>query len=493
MGKLGSALACLLFAVPFGGVGVFATWAIGSTLHEAWRAQEWVRVKASVEGASLHSSSGSEGGETYRAVGSYRYVFAGKPYSGSRLGLSKVGGSDNIDDWHHEVSATLEDARAAGKPITVWVNPDNPAEAVLDREIRWSELLFLVPFSLAFGGVGLGALVAMVFVLKGKGGEAGGDRTQAALDQALGTVSKDGTQPDSATPRFLWVFAFFWNSMSWPIAILVVKDIANTGEWAGLLVLIFPLVGLGLLWAAVATTWRAFLERRRGAGPARTPAARPGPARTAPGTMAAQAARAMFDPQGRAQARGGFGGSDRREADIPPAVVEIEEGAGVLTLRYSGRRNLGWAIGLFAAGGIVTLIGAGMFAAGDTLLGAIVVIVIGVLLDVGAAALLVARLAVTVKPGELSVEKAGLFGRRSWTLRREAVRALKPVVSYTVNDLPYYSLFAETDEGRVPLGTSLKGEAIADAVARRIARGLGLDPSRIGRAGSPETGTVEAE
>ncbi|NJD87203.1 MAG: DUF3592 domain-containing protein, partial [Betaproteobacteria bacterium] len=169
VGKLGSALACLLFAVPFGGVGVFATWAIGSTVHEAWRARDWVRVKATVLEADLRSSGGSDGGTTYQALGSYRYDFAGKQFTGSRLGISQVGGSDNIDDWHHEVSARLADARSAGKPVTVWVNPDNPVESVLDRELRWGEILFLVPFSLAFGGVGVGALVAMVFGLRGKG------------------------------------------------------------------------------------------------------------------------------------------------------------------------------------------------------------------------------------------------------------------------------------------------------------------------------------
>ena len=128
-------------------------------------------------------------------------MFAGKPYTGSRLGMSKVGGSDNIDDWHHEVNARLEDARAAGKPVTVWVNPDNPAESVLDREMRWGELLFLVPFSLAFGGVGVGALVAMFFVLQGKGREAEGGRTQAAVDEALGTASKDGAQAPATRRR----------------------------------------------------------------------------------------------------------------------------------------------------------------------------------------------------------------------------------------------------------------------------------------------------
>jgi hypothetical protein len=189
----------------------------------------------------------------------------------------------------------------------------------------------------------------------------------------------------------------------------------------------------------------------------------------------------MFDPGAGAGARtrGGFGGSAAREADIPPAVAEIEENAGVLALRYSGRRHLGWALVLFVAGAIVTVIGAAMFAAGDTFLGAAAMVVVGVLLDVGAVALLVGRLAVTVRAGEISVEKAGLFGRRAWTVRRDALRELRPVVSYTVNGLPYYSLFAETADGRAPLGTSLKGAEITDAVSRRIARALGAPPSLV--------------
>jgi len=60
MGKLGSVAFCLLFAVVFGGVGVFASWAIASTVLEAQRAKDWVRVKASVDDASLDTSRGSK-------------------------------------------------------------------------------------------------------------------------------------------------------------------------------------------------------------------------------------------------------------------------------------------------------------------------------------------------------------------------------------------------------------------------------------------------
>lgn len=432
MGKLGSALACLLFAIPFGGVGVWATWAIGSTLLEAHRAQDWVKVRATVEDANLQTSSGGDGGTTYRAEGRFRYAYGGKQHTGTRLGISTMGGSDNIDDWHHEVNARLEDARAAGRPVTVWVNPDNPAESVFDREPRWGQVLFLVPFSLAFGGVGVGALVAMVFVLKGKG-EGG---AQAAVDRAIGARPGGTQDAGNATPRFLWVFAFFWNSMSWPIAFLAVPDIVAKREWVGLLVLLFPLVGLGLLWAAVSATWNAWLARRAGG----SPAPRAVPTRSAPGSMAAHAARAMFDPQGTASMRPGARAAGRRDVEIPPAIADVEEQGGTLTLRYSARRRLGLAIALLLVGGLLTLIGVALLVAEEELVGAIFLLVLGGLLDASAVALFVGRLVVTVKAGELAVEQKSLFGSRSWRVRRESIRSIRPVASYTVNGLPYFSL-----------------------------------------------------
>lgn len=473
MGKLGSALACLLFAIPFGGVGAWATWAIGSTLMDAYRAQDWVKVRATVDSASLQESSGSDGGTTYHAEGRYRYTYGGQQHTGTRLGISTMGGSDNIDDWHHEVNARLADARSAGLPVTVWVNPDNPAESVFDRELRWGEILFLVPFSLAFGGVGVGALVAMAFVLKGKG-EGG---AQEAVSRAIGAPAGGSTDARDATPRFLWVFAFFWNAMSWPIAFLAIPDIVAKGEWIGLLVVLFPLVGLGLLWAAASATWNAWLARRGAAGRASVP--RRVPARSAPGTLAAQATRAMFDPQGGASLRPGMRPAGGRDLEIPPAIAELEESGGTLTVRYSARRRLGLAIALFAVGAVLTLVGVALFMADGEIFGAIVLFFLGSLLDAVAVSLFLGSLVVTVKPGEIAVEKRGLLGRRTWRVRRESIRALRPVVSYTVNGLPYFSLFAETGTERVPLGNSLKGTDMADAMASRISRSLGLDPASV--------------
>src|SRR5207244_4256705 len=140
------------------------------------------------------------------------------------------------------------------KPIMVHVNPDNPAESVLDRDIRWALVLLFVPFALGFGGVGVGALWFLVRTVRGSPPTA----------RAKGAVRSSATARASSDPRsgllMMWIFAFFWNVITLPIAILVVRDVVmGSGEWGTLLVLLFPLVGILVLWGAIASTvglWR---------------------------------------------------------------------------------------------------------------------------------------------------------------------------------------------------------------------------------------------
>jgi hypothetical protein len=87
-------------------------------------------------------------------------------------------------------------------------------------------------------------------------------------------ASDDGRAKRTARPNtiasdqrggvvMLWVFAFFWNAISFPIAFLFVPEIWESGEWVGLFVLLFPLVGVLLLWGCIAGTINYF--RRGGA------------------------------------------------------------------------------------------------------------------------------------------------------------------------------------------------------------------------------------
>src|SRR5438105_11705016 len=128
-GKIGTVLFCLAFALPFGGVGVFATWMIAGSFYDGYRARDWVLVKADVT-----SYNG-------RAV-AYRYSWDGREFIGTRKGVMPFGGgSSNVDDWDERVDDFLSTAVKERKPIMVHVNPDNPAESVLDRDIRWALVL----------------------------------------------------------------------------------------------------------------------------------------------------------------------------------------------------------------------------------------------------------------------------------------------------------------------------------------------------------------
>lgn len=238
--RLGAALFCLLFAIPFGGVGVGASWVLGRMIYDGHRAEDWVRVKATVDSSS-------------RGQVSYRYSFRGADYRGDRLGTNPIGGTDNVDSWHDDMAAMLSTAMQESKPITVWVNPDNPSESMVDRTIRWKLAIFIVPFAFAFGAVGLGAMLmffATLFTLF---------RSPAA-DVEADPVAAVSAKPGGGV-AFLWIFAFFWNVISVPIALLVVPDAIADGDWAVLFVLIFPLIGVLILWGAIAATIKAIRDK----------------------------------------------------------------------------------------------------------------------------------------------------------------------------------------------------------------------------------------
>lgn len=264
--RLGATFFALLFAVPFGGVGVFASWMIGSMVRDHLASGDWVLVQANVEEAELVASRGSKGGTSYAAKGTYRYSIGGRDYTSTRLGLDRLGGSDNVGDWQEEMAAFLKDAKEAGRTIPVFVNPEQPGDAMVDRDLRWGWIAFMALFAIAFGGVGLGALymIGLTWLTRepfDKVRPSTGSRARAAS-----TGSKAATDPirsDSGHLGLLWFFTVIWNGVSIPAALLAVPQMWHTGEWMLLLVLLFPLVGALLLWGALAQTLGR-LKRGRG-------------------------------------------------------------------------------------------------------------------------------------------------------------------------------------------------------------------------------------
>ena len=301
-GKLATVLFCLVFAIPFGGIGVGASWVVVKMIQDGNRAQQWVRTKATLDSYG-------------RGAVRYHYKFGENTYSGDRLGANPIGGTDNIDSWHDDMYSMLSSAKSDNKPITVWVNPADPAESMVDRTIRWKLVMFASVFALAFGGVGVGALV-MLF---------------ANLFRAFVPARPASRTRGGSGLGAIWIFTFFWNVISIPIAALTVPDAIQNGEWAVLLVLLFPLIGLLMLWGAVSQTITAIRNAfRRRFTPPPMPAAQPVAA--APATHDGFARGMIDDPRPAGHADGAMGMIDTTDDGMPPpvdpAIAELEKLAG---------------------------------------------------------------------------------------------------------------------------------------------------------------------
>ena len=342
-------LLCLFVGIPLAGAGGLAAWVAGKSLWDAHRAGDWVRVRVDVVPGQFDAKPRGPGS------GHFAYAFDGHRHEGRRLALGGLGGNDDIDAWRTERTEDLQAAKSAGQSVSVWVNPDDPAESVLDRGIRWHEPILLGLLVLGFGPAGIGALVS-------------------AAKMAMGTASSGAASNAGAGAVFLWIFAVIWNTMAFGAGWLVLSDILESREWAGLFVLLFPFVGIFLIWGAAGATVNLIKVRFAGAPggtprgsspapsvPTRNPA---GPA----GAFAAQAARAMFDPP-----RSHTGAAAPLSIDLPASVAQVAVLGGVLTVRFSRRRWLSTAILVFAIGAVLTLVGAFMMIDEDIGVGAMIV------------------------------------------------------------------------------------------------------------------------
>ena len=86
---------------------------------------DWNATDGVITSSDVRSSTDSEGGTTYCLAVDYEYTYDGKTYYGNVVSYSK---DNSCDSW----SGNADDDYPEGKEITVYVNPDNPYEAVLE-------------------------------------------------------------------------------------------------------------------------------------------------------------------------------------------------------------------------------------------------------------------------------------------------------------------------------------------------------------------------
>jgi hypothetical protein len=149
----------ILIALTFFCAGVFSSgWLYFPTLHDWWRSRGWVETPCRAELIHTPPKSG-DGRTTAKITVSYRYQFEDKSFVSNRFGPGPDG-----DEIKGKTPGFLANGkRGADKSVsaTCTVNPTQPDESFLSRELRVWHLAILSFFptvfplaaiALAFGG-----------------------------------------------------------------------------------------------------------------------------------------------------------------------------------------------------------------------------------------------------------------------------------------------------------------------------------------------------
>ena len=128
----------LLGALLAGGLA-FGQWASASEMSS------WEPVSARVIAGGVQWDAN---GESASAYVEYEYSVDGETYRGDRISVHATAGGKELGERFHAAELSAE-------PIEVFVNPEDPSEAIYDREQRWGWLAVKL---LAFLILGLGGV-----------------------------------------------------------------------------------------------------------------------------------------------------------------------------------------------------------------------------------------------------------------------------------------------------------------------------------------------
>ncbi|MGM0600108.1 MAG: DUF3592 domain-containing protein [Candidatus Rifleibacteriota bacterium] len=159
--KLGDG--CLaLFGLPFFLMG-FAFFLWGLSMVNTWhKSQDWDRVPAKIISADMKTHHDSDG-NTYSLKGEYKYTYKGKEYIGDRVQLET--GSSSAYDEKKQLLNRMQQAIKNETPIEAYVDPDNPEESILFRQISMGMIL-ITGVGLLFTLVGLGLIASGIFAYR---------------------------------------------------------------------------------------------------------------------------------------------------------------------------------------------------------------------------------------------------------------------------------------------------------------------------------------
>jgi hypothetical protein len=220
--ECGMAMFFMVFGLPFATIG---TWSIIEAPKKADAEKEYIPTTAKVLYSGVVCHSGDRGGTAYAPRIGYEYSVDGKIYESDRFESSDVytGNRKRHDK-------TVE-AYKPGDTIEVFVSPENPRKVVIKRSA--SSGSFAIGLASVFAIIGWGIIVAALVALF------------IALRKRRTEFSGHVLHRSRAGVISIGVFAFLWNTISWPLALASFKDGVTGGVM--LLVALFPTVGIWFL------------------------------------------------------------------------------------------------------------------------------------------------------------------------------------------------------------------------------------------------------
>ena len=122
------------------GLGLFFVGIVWNTLYGYWRTRDKVTVAAHLQSVELKRS-----GRRCKTVARYEYQVGARHFVGSEVSLFRY-----TDDFYEPLSVALK----SNKPIRVFIDPQHPDFAVIDRSFSERPILVATPFSLMLIGFG---------------------------------------------------------------------------------------------------------------------------------------------------------------------------------------------------------------------------------------------------------------------------------------------------------------------------------------------------
>ncbi len=144
MRLFGALLGCL-FGLPFTLMGLYVANETVVPMVLDWQeTRDWVSVDAKIIAVN--------GADNYTKA-DYEYNFQGNVYQSNRVYLADF--NDNFGSYHQVLYSDLNHSRNNNQSVPIWINPTNPREAIIDKEMRWGLFSIIVAFTGVFVLIGL--------------------------------------------------------------------------------------------------------------------------------------------------------------------------------------------------------------------------------------------------------------------------------------------------------------------------------------------------